>query len=170
MTMISCGVLFLLTVFSIIVPKEKAILISCIPIICLIATCAHIIDIRAIIAIYVFCIIAFIHFNVTFRNKIPFYFFLITFIIMTYYFITHKIQGFNNPLIIDNVRASRTFSYFSMDINFDKVIYALLLLNKQAHKIKSIYFYDSAKTNGKSIVGMHIIYNGSSCMFRVCEI
>lgn len=127
MTIVSCSLLLLLAVFSVIYPKEKAVLISLIPVVCLSTFFAHITDIYGIIAIFAFTIVAFVHFHKDFRNKISYYFSSLIFITMIYYFIMHKMPGFCNPIVVDHVRVSQMSSPFSMNINFDKVICALLI-------------------------------------------
>lgn len=126
-TISSCSFLFFLVAFSVFLPKEKAVSISLIPTVCLAAFCEHVIDIYGIIAVFLFCFIAFIYFKKDFQNKIFSYFFLFVFISMVYHFIMHEMPGFYNPIVLDHVRISQFSSYFSMNINFDKVLCALLI-------------------------------------------
>lgn len=122
-----CYFLFFVVALCISVPKEGTLLISSVLIVCLVAVYMGIIDVNGLIAIIAFSAVAYLHFCKSRKNKICSCFLASIFIGMTYCFVTHKMPGFNNPIVLDHVRISPISSYFSMNINFDKVICALLI-------------------------------------------
>lgn len=124
---IVCYLLFFLVLLCVTVPREKILLVSSVLILCLVAVYEEIIDACGLIVVVAFCAITYLHFCENFKSKICSYFLASVFIGMVYCFITHKMPGFNNPVILNHVRISPISSYFSMSINFDKVICALLV-------------------------------------------
>lgn len=126
---VACYLLFSLVLLCIVVPKERILLISPVLIVCL-ATIykKEIMNANGLISVVIFCAIAYLHFYKDFKYKIyAYYLFTLIFIVITYCFITHKMPGFNNSIILNHIKISPTSSYFSMNINFDKVICALLI-------------------------------------------
>lgn len=98
-------------------------------IICLLAVKMNFIAINGVIAICVLSIVAYIHFNVKFKKCIYNYMVTFVFALIVWIFITHDVQGFSNPIIFDHVRTSPISSYYSMRLNLDKFIAAIIIFS-----------------------------------------
>ena len=95
--------------------------------VCFYAFCEGFIRAKGLAALLAFALIAYAHLRIIPKNKIYNCIIALAFVGLTWLFITHDMPGFSNPIIFNHVRVSQMSSYYSMRINFDKVIPALIM-------------------------------------------
>ena len=119
-------------------PKERIVVVllsnfkSCnslifVMILCLVALIVQFIDVIGFVSICLFSIISYIYFNVKFEQSGYNYIVTLIFVAIVWLFITHNVKGFSNPIIFDRVQVSLTSTHYSMRINLDKAITALII-------------------------------------------
>lgn len=100
-----------------------------------------------IVLICVLVVLSCVHFNIKFKYSILNYTVALLFAVLVWLFITHDVPGFSNPIIFDRVRTSPISSYYSMRINFDKVIAALIIFSMHRNNNFNVKIsFDHVKT------------------------
>ncbi|MBQ3565381.1 MAG: CPBP family intramembrane metalloprotease [Alphaproteobacteria bacterium] len=101
--------------------------------VCFYAFCEGFIRAKGLAALLAFALVAYAHLRIIPKNKIYNFITALAFVGLIWLLITHAMPGFANPIIFDHVQVSQMSSYYSMRINFDKVIPALIIFTFWIH-------------------------------------
>lgn len=116
-----------ITVLMCLFTKSRNLMILGIFVVTVSAFCQGIVSPVGIIALLFFSVICHVYFSNNARNK--YWRGVLCAIIVTFVvcIMMHIIPGFSNALVVNKVHISRSSSLFSMYLNFDKIITALIL-------------------------------------------
>lgn len=153
--------LLLLSIVLCFITTKRSVAYLVILITCFVALFELVINFYAILYILLFFLITYLYFQD--KKAIPFlkwvYFIIINIVIISSYL--HIIPGFHNKLVIDKLIISKSSTPFSMYLNFDKVIIALILF------INSNLFNQEKKDINSNTIAKISTVSFSFCLFFI---